>query len=171
MIAAKRLEHVYSFEPQTNTYSTLITNLQSNSITEKVKAFQIALCDRTRIDKLNMSSIESGNSYNTFGGITNQFGTDISNYSYYIMGYTIDDFIQIFKPVYPTHIKIDVDGIEERILVGGRKTFNSEILKSVVIETEGSKKRINENLKIMMSYNFKIRKQEKNNQNTFYDRI
>ena len=169
MIAAKNVINVYSFEPQAFTFSTLMKNLQLNGMAEKVNAFQIAFCDRTRIDILNMSSIESGAAFNTFGENTDQYGKIVDNYSYNMMGYTIDDFINIFHPCIPTHIKIDVDGLEPQILKGGVKTFNSKKIKSVIIETEGCESRINEIHEIMHNYGFTIRSMKKVNI-TIYDR-
>ena len=170
MIAAKKVHKVYSFEPQTYTFSKLISNLQLNNMTDKVNAFQIAFCDRTRIDVLNMSSIELGSAFNAFGTTSDQYGNIIDNYSYNMLGYTVDDFIDVFKPCFPTHIKIDVDGLEPQILIGGGKTFTTRELRSVVIETEGDENRINEIHKIMKKYGFIVRIKNQNYNNTIYDR-
>ena len=170
MIAAKNINHVYSFEPHAFTYSTLMKNLQYNDMTDKVSAFQIALCDCTRIDMLNMSSNLSGSDCNSFGNNVDQFGRTVNNHSYNIMGYTIDDFIKIFNPIFPTHIKIDVDGLEPQILRRGIETFNSHMLKSVIFETKGPEERIVQIHKIMNQYGFKKRSVNNMYNNTIYDR-
>ena len=45
----------------------------------------------------------------------------------------------------PSHIKLDVDGFEEKIINGGKETLKNPDLKSILIEItdyDGSKKRI-----------------------------
>ena len=37
----------------------------------------------------------------------------------------------------PTHVKIDVDGIEADILRGGRRTFSAPSVTSMIIEIQG----------------------------------
>ncbi len=50
------------------------------------------------------------------------------------MGFTIDEFIEKFSPPFPAHIKIDVDGIEKKIVLGAKKTMSDPRLKSILIE-------------------------------------
>jgi len=38
-----------------------------------------------------------------------------------MIGFTIDDFIGRFAPAFPTHLKIDVDGLEWPILQARRR--------------------------------------------------
>ena len=45
--------------------------------------------------------------------------------------FTVDDFIVRFAPRFPTHIKIDVDGLEAQILEGARNTLADTRLKSL----------------------------------------
>jgi hypothetical protein len=50
------------------------------------------------------------------------------------MSYRLDDLLEIIENRQPTHIKIDVDGIEHRVVDGMRKTLASPSVKSVLIE-------------------------------------
>ena len=56
-----------------------------------------------------------------------------------VPGYSIDRYCEIFSPPRPDHVKLDVDGIEERILRGGRATLASSV-KSVLVEVDGDEK-------------------------------
>lgn len=47
-----------------------------------------------------------------------------------------DSFIEKFQPDFPTHIKIDVDGIKDKIVQGAPKTLADPRLKSVSIELD-----------------------------------
>jgi hypothetical protein len=50
-----------------------------------------------------------------------------------MLGYSIDDFMKL-KPTFPNHIKIDVDGIEDKIIKGGTDTLSDERVKSMLVE-------------------------------------
>jgi len=55
-----------------------------------------------------------------------------------IQNYTIDDLLKREGVEFPNHIKLDVDGIELRILQGGEETLGDERVRSVMCEvTEG----------------------------------
>lgn len=50
-----------------------------------------------------------------------------------IISETLDNFVSK-NQYFPTHIKIDVDGLEPEILSGSEKTLKDERLKSLLIE-------------------------------------
>ena len=108
-----------------------------------------------------------GSSLNTFGEKYNFEGREFSTKQRYkILGTTIDDMIDKGYLDIPNYIKIDVDGIEHLILEGGENLFNSNVIKSVLIE-------INENFKLqkdsvlnfMEAHNFKFIKKENTPEN------
>ncbi len=51
-----------------------------------------------------------------------------------MVGFTVDDFIARFNPPFPTHIKMDVDGLECRILQAATTTLRDPRLRSVIVE-------------------------------------
>ena len=53
------------------------------------------------------------------------------------LSFSIDDFVEIYNLSSPNYLKVDVDGVEDRILSGASKTLQSEHLRSVLIETAG----------------------------------
>jgi hypothetical protein len=64
-------------------------------------------------------------------------------------GFSIDYLL--FNKIYniPDYIKIDVDGIEREILIGGEKTFYNKKIKSVLVEID---KNISNNNKFIISF-------------------
>ena len=52
------------------------------------------------------------------------------------VGFAVDDFVAAFSPHLPTHVKIDVDGIEADIVRGGRKTFSAPSVQSMIVGIE-----------------------------------
>ena len=65
-----------------------------------------------------------------------QFGDYVPKYQQAIISYEIDKFIDEFKLQQPTHIKIDVDGIEPLIINSALKTLSN--VKSLMVEVEGN---------------------------------
>lgn len=73
-------------------------------------------------------------------------------YSYEVLTIALDDFADA-EGLYPTHMKIDVDGAETDVLAGARSLLEHPALKEVFIEID------NENLHIidqMKAYGFAI---------------
>jgi len=75
-----------------------------------------------------------------FGTERNQFGGAIDvDFRQGAVGLSIDDFVTMFSPPLPTHVKIDVDGIWADILRGGRRTLSAQSVRSVIVEVERGK--------------------------------
>ena len=51
-----------------------------------------------------------------------------------MIGFSIDDFIERFEPLFPSYIKIDVGGIEKQIIEGVRSALADERMQSILIE-------------------------------------
>ena len=134
--------HVVGFEPAAASYSTFNRNIEINGMADDVVAYCIALAGVTRIGRLNMGAIGSGT---TAGGWANGFESEIDGLDRDIdtvfrqgsVGFSIDDFVKMFQPPLPTHVKMDVDGIEAEILRGGSRTLSASSVRSMIIEMEG----------------------------------
>ena len=137
-----------------------------------VSAFCIAFSDKTRLDTLNMSSIASGGVFHGFGVHLNQFGEEIeTRMQQGCIGFSIDDFVDIFSPPLPTHVKVDVDGIEPDILRGGRKVLSGPSVRSVIVEVEGNASRNREIIALMKEMGFKARQRlSPESRNIVFDR-
>lgn len=75
-----------------------------------------------------------------------------SKYSYSVMTLRLDDFSNM-KSIYPTHIKIDVDGAELKVIKGAEKLLKGNILKEIFIEINHDD---NEIISLIEKYGFKI---------------
>jgi len=135
--AAVRGVRVLAFEPSAENYMILCRNVDINGLADLIVAYCVALSDKTKLGVLNSAS-------RTIGGALHQFGErgDSSVYwsnnqcMYYqgMPGFRIDDFILQFNPIFPTHLKIDVDGLELGILRGAAATLADDRLVSVMVE-------------------------------------
>lgn len=110
----KPVVRVLAFEPAASSFAVLNRNIELNSL-DRITAYCIAFAGDTRLASFNMASTSPGASMHGFGTERNQFGGAIDvNFSQGAVGFSIDDFVTMFSPLLPTHVKIDVDGIGAR---------------------------------------------------------
>ena len=129
---------VVAFEPAAVTFGEFSRNIELNGMSDRVAAYCIALSEETRLDMLNMPSTTPGECGHGFGVETNLFDDVIDViFRQPAIGFAIDDFVRIFAPPSPSHVKIDVDSIEAAILRGGRETLSAPSVVSVIVEVVG----------------------------------
>jgi FkbM family methyltransferase len=131
--AAVRGTRVLAFEPQAANYALLNRNLELNGLSTLARAYCLAFSDTTEIGDLALRSSDFGASQATFGD--HEVPHDTS-FIQGMVGYTIDAFVRDHAPPIPTHLKIDVDGIEEAIVIGAEALLANPELRSVNIELD-----------------------------------
>lgn len=137
LYAASRGMNVVSFEPALSNSYLFSKNIEVNNFSQKIKLFGIALSDSTEVNTFYMSETTIGTALHGFGEKSTLCKKEESElYQQAMLGFSIDSFLEHFKVPYPNHIKIDVDGIEKKIINGASKTFKDERLKSVMIEID-----------------------------------
>ncbi len=135
LYAAMRGNRVMAFEPAAGNYYILNRNIEINQLDDRITAFCVALHDRTGTDSFFMSHTELGAALNTFGEAVDWRGRPCaSRFRQAMLGFRLDDFIDRFDPPFPHHIKIDVDGHEDRVIAGARRTVGDPRVKSMVVE-------------------------------------
>ncbi len=151
----QRGARVVAFEPGAASYGELNRNIELNGVDGLVSAFPVAFSADTGIDALNMASTGPGSSMHGFGIEVDQFGKPIgTRFRQAAIGFSIDDFVRLFEPPLPTHVKIDVDGLEPDILRGGRQTLAAASVRSMIVEVEGNSDRNRELLGLMDELGF-----------------
>lgn len=139
--AAIRQARVLAFEPLASNYFVLNKNIELNGLDSRAHAFCLAFANHTCADVLNVKSSEPGMAQCGFEEAINDAGKKFTpTFLQGMIGYSIDDFIERFNPDFPNHIKIDVDGIEERIVAGAEKTLRDPRLKTLSIELNSERK-------------------------------
>ena len=114
-------------------------NISINSFSNKIKIFPIALNDEENIlsyfEELNFGE---GRSRSNFNNNVEQHGKLIDQGKIknrkQLFGTTIDNLLENKILRIPNYIKIDVDGIEYKILKGANKLFKNTELKEVLVE-------------------------------------
>lgn len=123
------------FEPDALNFARLTDNLHLNAFGERGVAYAVGLSDETRIARFHSSRFIIGQAENWFSGLSEggneQAGVVVTGCPLY----RLDAFMaeQPDLPP-PTHLKIDVDGPEVRILKGAAATLARPSLRHILIE-------------------------------------
>ena len=135
--AMRRRVRVLAFEPFADNYMVLCKNIDINSVGDRIIAYCVAIAGNTELGLMNVAAPDMGTALHQFGsrGETSRYSTDtISTCAQGMLGFTIDDFIRQFQPPFPTRLKLDVDGLEWKILQGSRQTLRDPRLRSIMVE-------------------------------------
>jgi FkbM family methyltransferase len=130
---------VLAFELLPWNFSTLIENLRLNDLHDRVSAFCLGITDRIAPISVNVPLPAD-----TLGGAGGQINSDYDGFGHpmktlYLMGglgFTVDGFVQIDGVLFPNHIKIDIDGNEDKLLAGAKKTLTDPRIKSLMFELQ-----------------------------------
>jgi len=138
--AVNRRCRVLAFEPSAANYYLLNRNIELNRLDEHVKAFCMAFSGSSAADALNMAGTGFGGALSSFGMPIDPFGGHFEpRFRQGMIGFSVDDFVTQFDPPFPNHLKIDVDGIEDRIIEGAIATLGNCRLLSLSIELDESR--------------------------------
>ena len=147
----------FSFEPESNNFQILMENIVINNLNNLITPYPIGISDETKMTKLNLSKFEIGASHHTVGEFALDHNTleKIKNrFSQGIFSTTLDNLWDQWKLPKPEYIKIDVDGIEHKIIKESSKTLKSQELKSILIEINPKRSEDKEILSILKFYKF-----------------
>lgn len=125
---------VYSFEPSVFNLELLARNAFINGLSSNISIVPLPLSTEMGINKLNMSSTSWGGAISTFGA--NAIGHDGKPmnkiFEFSTFGISMNIAVDLLNIPQPDYIKMDVDGIEHLILMGGEKVLNN--VKGIIIE-------------------------------------
>ncbi len=124
----------FAFEPSVPTYNDLCSNIALNGLEDAVTPMPVALWSDTTSLPFAYRSLEPGDSKHEAGVDEPELDGHVQT----MMAYRLDDLVEQFALPAPTHIKIDVDGPELRVLEGARSTLDRPEVRSLLVEVEGS---------------------------------
>lgn len=132
---AARLEpgcRVYAFEPESHNFSSLCRNTLLNGLSNLTPC-SFALSDRDGFELLYVYDLSPGSSLHSLGSPSGfRAGPEVVRQG--VLGCTLDTLVARHGLPHPSLLKLDVDGIEERILAGGREVLSSGRLRSILVE-------------------------------------
>jgi FkbM family methyltransferase len=138
---------VYSFEPSMMNLELLFRNVQENNLGNQVTIVPIALSNKNSVLDLFMSreDLHWAGAHNSIGQNINQGGKEMDRpKTSSQISATGSNLISNFALPTPTHIKIDVDGLESLVIQGLEDYL--ENIKFILVEIDA--KNLNENLNI-----------------------
>ena len=133
--AKTRGVRTFAFEPESQNYALLCRNIVMNDLSEIVVAYCLALSDTASYSLLHLSGFQIGSSCHSFGEkIDHNLQRRETKLAQGCISTTLDTLVAAGVVPVPDHIKIDVDGLEHKVLEGCRGVLADPRLKSVLVE-------------------------------------
>jgi FkbM family methyltransferase len=133
--AKTRGVRTFAFEPESQNYALLYRNIVMNGLSENVVAYCLALSDTAGYSLLHLSEFKIGGSCHSYGEkIDHRLEHRDTKLSQGCVSTTLDSLVAGGVLPMPNHIKIDVDGLEHKVLAGCRNVLADQRLKSVLVE-------------------------------------
>lgn len=140
LVAAKHLRaRVVAFEPGYANFARLCDNIQLNGCQHAIVPVPLPLADHSGLFGFKYRDVEPGQSRHRMKPETWRFrgpAAAAARYEQPVLVMTLDAMIRTFNLPRPHHLKIDVDGMEDRVLAGAVRTLRSETLRTVLIEVD-----------------------------------
>lgn len=131
VLAGSKGVKVYAFEPEAENFALLVRNMQLNGIAPN--AYCLAISDQEKAGILYGGQPGAGGACHSFG---EQVGYNLAerqpSFTQGCFGVPIDRLIEDGLP-HPQHIKIDVDGLEYKIIEGAKNILANGV-KSILVE-------------------------------------
>lgn len=163
--SARRKVKVYAFEPEAQNYALLIRNMALNKVDGV--AYCLAFTDDvTKLSTIYLSGQEVGGSCNSFG---EEVGPDLSERKGVpqgCIGMRMNDVVRSGENgpcpsgwiPQPDHIKIDVDGLEHKVVSGGAAVIAKA--KSLLVEVNTNLEEHTEMVKWLEQLGFSYSKEQ-----------
>lgn len=131
LIAAKLGLRVEAFEPESQNFALLCRNIGINNLGDLVTAWPQALSDESGFEFFYSQSLQVGGSCSSYGASVN-FHLQPKQYPVKQGASAITGNAFADKYGFPNHIKIDVDGLEHKVLAGMGGVL--PVVQSVLVE-------------------------------------
>lgn len=126
---------VFAFEPEAQNYALLNRNIEANDLQDRVKAYCVGVSDRSGFVDLNLGDIPAGGANHALGdALDYKHEPMTSRYKQGCIAFTLDQLTESNSLPIPTHIKVDVDGIEPKIVAGAAQLLRNPSVCSLLIE-------------------------------------
>jgi FkbM family methyltransferase len=126
---------VYAFEPESQNYALLCKNIVLNGLSDKVIGYCLAISDENAFSRLYLSEFHAGSACHTFGEkLDHRLEFRDSVHSQGCISSTLDHLVATGAVPMPNHIKVDVDGLEHKVMHGARTVLADRRVKSVLVE-------------------------------------
>ena len=158
--AASRNIKTYSFEPHPANLNVLLYNLHLNKVCKKIIVLPIALNADNEISNIQFRDLTAGVAKNN---ITNKnIGNELN---FNLITFNLNELSKLSNFEKPTKVKIDVDGLEYQILMGGSNILfeANEIMIEIYDNGNIKHKQYEKIISMLKKNNFIYSKKFKNN--------
>lgn len=154
--AASKGVETYAVEAELLNASLLYENVFLNNLQNKCVVLPYCLGNDNKMDVLYLKDISKGDALHSMGKPSHMLDEKAQKIvkTMPIPTFKLDDLISMLNLKKPTHIKLDVDGNELQIILGGIKTFESA--KEIHIELDMSSEEHNEAFLLLEKLGFEI---------------
>lgn len=158
LLAAKISDvRVFAFEPEAQNFAVLTKNILRNELSDKIIGWPVAISDEQRFGSLYLSALKAAESCHTFGEpVNHNLEPQAFPYVQGAVSTTLDALVDGGAVPVPRHVKIDVDGIEHRVISGATETLKNRRVSSLLVEVNPFLEQHQEMVQRLKEYGFKF---------------
>jgi FkbM family methyltransferase len=128
---------VYAFEPESQNYAELCRSIFFNDAARKdIVAWCAAVADQpVEISRLLIRDLHTGYSFHDFGEPSRDYAA-ADRFAQGSVAFSLDHLVASGAIPAPAHVKIDVDGHEDKVVRGMRELIEKRVMRTVLIEAD-----------------------------------
>jgi FkbM family methyltransferase len=128
---------VFAFEPESQNYAELCRSVFLNEgVRNDILAWCAAIGEKsTEISRLLVRQLNTGDSFHDFGEPSRDY-TAAKRFAQGSVAFSLDHLVAIGAIPAPDHVKIDVDGHENKVVTGMRGLLERRAIRSVLLESD-----------------------------------
>tara|TARA_B100000674_G_scaffold88951_1_gene61715 strand:- start:8330 stop:9127 length:798 start_codon:yes stop_codon:yes gene_type:complete len=160
---------VIALEPQALNFACLHLNCVENGFQELIDIYPVCAGNKLCLSYLNMFGGSTwGTANSTFDRPIDSHGRERDDFNIRqgSVGIKLDSIVELTQ-VFPTHLKIDVDGNEQLVLEGARATLSDHRLRSILIELCTDHSEYGSSVELIESFGFKLIQEGVPRKNTY----
>jgi FkbM family methyltransferase len=154
IFAAKRGISVVAVEPMPQNLHLLTENIALNGVMDNCLVLPIPLSRSTRPNTMWLTSGEFGSANHQFGLPTRDGEPILPTLGFRATGTTVDDAVAKLGLPAPTHLKIDVDGIDDEIIYGSEQSLAN--ITGICCEVKFHRDRVSRLVEFLKSHNLRL---------------
>jgi len=148
---------IVSFEPAFPNFSQLCRNISLNNCQDTIVPLQIGLSDTTSLVEFNYSHLDPGSAVHALGEPVDQVGEEfLPAMRLPVISYRLDDIVTQFELQVPDRIKMDVDGVELKVLQGANNLLKNRRVKDLMLEGEEGSEMMDDITNFLGAKGFKL---------------
>lgn len=153
--------NVLAFEPESNNFQILMENIIKNNLNDRIIAYPLGISNQTEITSLFLSQFTKAGSHHMIKkNLDHNLKERAIGFRQGIFTTSLNDLIVRWNLPIPNYLKIDVDGIEYKIIEESDLLLKNKNLKSILIEINPNRKEDLNIIKILNKFDFEYDKSQ-----------